>query len=597
MNDRRRVIVFSVLVLICASMISTGLTIYFLYYAALNQQRERLTEVAQSQARLIEAIARFDKLQMKDYSGDYLQATLDQIRDAHGSYSGFGRTGEFTLAGREGDYIVFILSHRHYDVDKPKPVPFDSELAEPMRKALSGESGTIVGPDYRGEIVLAAHEPIKGLNLGIVAKIDLSEIREPFVWAGLYAGGAAFVVAFVGSMLFLRVTNRFILRLEDSEESIKNVAEELKKHRDNLEEQVEERTFELKEANKQLLSEIVERKKNEGRLRGLVDASPDLFILFDREGRYLDILTSQKQLLVEEERTLIGKRVVDVIPLPFARRFVERLNRVIESGSLEVMEYELDVIAGRRWFEGRLAPVIQQAGATPDVVFVARDITDRKLAEERIKASLKEKEILLQEIHHRVKNNMAVISSLLNIQAREIQDERLREIFNESQTRIHALTIIHESLYQSDSLSEIKLKQYLSALTKNLSRAYRTIAGQVSINIEAEDIVFGIDLAVPCGLVVTELVSNSLKYAFPEGRAGVITVHARSGDRDEIIITISDNGVGLPAGIDVMKTETIGLRLVRNLVIRQLNGTLELNREHGAQFIIRFKQTAYRKRV
>jgi PAS domain S-box-containing protein len=188
-------------------------------------------EAAQSQARLIEAIARFDvasaKTSPESYPGGPSVATLSQIIDAHGHYKGFGETGEFTLARREGDNIFFLLRHRHFDLDQPKSVPLDSELAEPMRRALSGLSSTVVGLDYRGETVLAAHEPVAELGFGIVAKIDLAEVRAPFVKAGIMAVCASLLVVLVGAVIFLRVSNPIIRRLEESENRLREQFAEL----------------------------------------------------------------------------------------------------------------------------------------------------------------------------------------------------------------------------------------------------------------------------------------------------------------------------------------------------------------------------------
>ena len=174
MMGRRRVLLLCTIMAV-AVMAVGGISTFMLYRAAFREQEMRLIETAQSQARLIEAVARFDAAQSRNYPGGAVSATLSQIREAHESYIGFGKTGEFTLAKREGDSIVFLLSHRHYDMDLPKPVSFHSGIAQPMRRALSGRSGTVVGLDYRGETVLAAHEPVAVLGLGIVAKIDLVE--------------------------------------------------------------------------------------------------------------------------------------------------------------------------------------------------------------------------------------------------------------------------------------------------------------------------------------------------------------------------------------------------------------------------------------
>ena len=214
MSPRMRVII---LLLIMASVvvITEAISVGILYQAALSEQRSRLQETAKSQARLIEAVARFDEKSNLNYPLSARQATLDQIRDAHSKYQGFGETGEFTLSTRKNNNIVFLLSHRHSELEEPTPIPWNSKLAEPMRRALSGKSGTIVGLDYRGQKVLAAYEPVAELNLGIVAKIDLSEIRAPFIKAALLSGLSAIVVVILGAGLFLKITNPILRKLDE----------------------------------------------------------------------------------------------------------------------------------------------------------------------------------------------------------------------------------------------------------------------------------------------------------------------------------------------------------------------------------------------
>jgi len=209
-----------VLLLICSMasvvLIVTVASFSMLFRTALAEERARLVETARSQARLIEAVARFDAKYSNDFPQGARAATLSQIVDAHAHYQGFGKTGEFTLSRREGDDIVFLLSHRHSDVLTPKPVPFGSGLAEPMQLALSGLSGTIIGLDYRGVTVLAAYEPVQELGLGIVAKIDLEEIRAPFVRAGLLSGLIAILAIVAGAAFFLRITNPLLRKLQET---------------------------------------------------------------------------------------------------------------------------------------------------------------------------------------------------------------------------------------------------------------------------------------------------------------------------------------------------------------------------------------------
>ena len=226
MRQRNRIL-WLMCIMATASLTIGGITIVLLYRTAFDEGRARLVEAAQSQARLIEAMARFDATYSNSYPEGAREATISQIVDAHNSYTGFGETGEFTLAKHDGDYIVFLLSHRHSELGDPEPVRFKSRLAEPMRRALSGLSGTVVGLDYRGEKVLAAYEPVGELNLGIVAKIDMAEVRRPFIRAGTIALGAALLVVLAGSGLFVRISNPIIRDLEERSANLTTANERL----------------------------------------------------------------------------------------------------------------------------------------------------------------------------------------------------------------------------------------------------------------------------------------------------------------------------------------------------------------------------------
>jgi len=212
------------LLVVITSIVSIGL----LYKTAIKEEMTRLSETAKTQARLIEAVARFDKKYSVDYPSGAEQATLNQIREAHSKYEGFGITGEFTLAKKNGEQIVFLLSHRHYDLDNPKPVQWDSNFAEPMRAALSGKSGVLIGLDYRGVKVIAAYEPVADLNLGIVAKIDLTEVRAPFLRAALITGIFASALIILGVSVFFKVTNPILIRLNKTVENLQNALKEVK---------------------------------------------------------------------------------------------------------------------------------------------------------------------------------------------------------------------------------------------------------------------------------------------------------------------------------------------------------------------------------
>ncbi len=209
------------LILIMAVVVTatTGVALTLLYDTAFEEERARLTDTVKVQARLMEAVARFDsQFSQYDHPEGAAAATISQIKDALENFTGFGETGDFLLARGQGEMIVFILTRRHQNVDEPKPVPFDSDLAEPMRRALLGRSGSLVGPDYRGKTVLAAYEPVAVLKLGVVAKIDLAEIRAPFIRTGAVVSAIAFLIVMVGTGFFFLVSDPMIRHLEESED-------------------------------------------------------------------------------------------------------------------------------------------------------------------------------------------------------------------------------------------------------------------------------------------------------------------------------------------------------------------------------------------
>lgn len=200
---------------------------------------------------------------------------------------------------------------------------------------------------------------------------------------------------------------------------------------------------------------------------------------------------------------------------------------------------------------------------------------------------LREKEILLSEIHHRVKNNMQIVSSLLSLQSKYVRDEEDRELFNVSKNRVHAMAMVHEKLYQSGDLASINFPKYIKGLSNELYHSYNTNPAQIKINIVAEEISIDINNAIPCALIVNELVSNSLKHAFPEDRQGEITVCFEKNGNGTCSLSVSDNGVGLPEGLDYKVSDSLGLRLVNGLTA-QLKGELKVEKLVGAKFIVIF---------
>ncbi len=226
--------------------------------------------------------------------------------------------------------------------------------------------------------------------------------------------------------------------------------------------------------------------------------------------------------------------------------------------------------------------------------FVAtiQDITERKLADERIRASLLEKEVLLKEIHHRVKNNMQVIISLLSLQSRNIRDEDFRRVFNDSVTRIHSMALVHEKLYRSGNFASINFKEYLESLIDIISRSYSLDRGRITLTSLVPPVEWGVDTAIPCGLIVSEAITNAVKHAFPGDAKGEVRVSLSEevpGDDGTPLYTlaISDTGVGFPEDVCFESAETLGMVLIGQLV-QQLNGTVEILRDAGSTVRIRF---------
>lgn len=226
-------------------------------------------------------------------------------------------------------------------------------------------------------------------------------------------------------------------------------------------------------------------------------------------------------------------------------------------------------------------------GKVLGMAWVAQDITDRKRAEQQIQGALEEKEVLFKEIHHRVKNNLQVISSLLNLHTREVTDPGAVRTLQESRNRIEAMALVHEMLYRTETPSRMHLGDYLQSLTEHLMESYGGGAGGVRLESRLEPIALSLEAAIPCGLIINELVTNSLKHAFPPGRGGEIRIELSRTDRERAVLRVRDTGVGFPKDLRFEEARTLGLRLVRTLV-EQLGGNLVVEPGPGAGLSIDF---------
>jgi PAS domain S-box-containing protein len=269
------------------------------------------------------------------------------------------------------------------------------------------------------------------------------------------------------------------------------------------------------------------------------------------------------------------------------RKLVEALREKGHCDNFESVFLRKD----RTEFFGLTSATLIYLQGGPHIISVTRDITERRLGEERLKSLLLEKEILLKEVHHRVKNNFQIVASLLNLQSENVGDPDATELLMAGRNRVQSMSLIHEKLYQSESLAGIPFDDYIQRLVHGLISSYGVDPSRISLRVDAKNIRLGVDCAIPCGLIVNELVSNCFKYAFPPDRKekGQIAIIMRQDETGKVLLSVSDDGIGLPADMDLHTIKTLGLHLVQMLAEQQLHGSLTLNRDSGSKFTIEFQ--------
>ncbi|MBD2682097.1 PAS domain-containing protein [Nostoc paludosum FACHB-159] len=307
-----------------------------------------------------------------------------------------------------------------------------------------------------------------------------------------------------------------------------------------------------------------------------------------------------EQMFGYDSDELIGKHV-SIVNYGDEHTTPEDVNQAIRSIIFEHGEatYEVHNVKkdGTPFWCSATASIFDHPEYGKVIVAVHQDITEHKQAKEKIKASLKEKEVLLQEIHHRVKNNLGIVSSLLQMQCRRTEDPQATAILRDSQNRIGSIALVHEKLYRSEDLANINFAQYIPDLTSNLFDSYNVKSSQIKLNIQVDNTILDIETAIPCSLIINELVSNSLKYAFPNNRIGEIEVRLYQENKPliqkqherNLTLIVRDNGIGLPADFDCKKTKTLGISLIQGLT-KQLRGNIEINSHQGTEFKITFIQ-------
>lgn len=333
--------------------------------------------------------------------------------------------------------------------------------------------------------------------------------------------------------------------------------------------------------HEELQGKIAQLEKLEAEHNAMLSALPDLIFIYDTEGRFVDYMKSGTGGFAVEAEYFLGKTNEEIFgDRELHLRLLNAVKRALAGQGPQVFNYCL-TIAPLEHYESRVVRL-----SADRALAINRDITERYWAEERVNASLLEKESLLKEIHHRVKNNMQIVSSLLSMQASRVRDSYDKELFVDSQNRIRTMAMVHDQLYRSKDFSSISARDYLSDLISGLEATWTRPDRWIRAWVDSDDTVLELDLAVPLGLIVNELVTNAYKYAFVPGSTGNISLVVR-GDEEtgQVVISVSDDGAGFPPGFDALQGEGgMGFTIINALII-QIKATLETgNSEDGGAF-------------
>jgi len=341
-------------------------------------------------------------------------------------------------------------------------------------------------------------------------------------------------------------------------------------------------------------------RESEEKLRSIVEQSGDGIVLVDEQGTIIEWNRGQERITGLLRTEVLGRPLWDVqFQVTANDRGNPAAHEQVKAGVLKILETGqsewLDRLEGtvikrpdgtRRVMQAAVFPIKTDKGFMAGAI--SRDVTERKAAEEQIKRSLREKDVLMQEIHHRVKNNLQVVSSLLSMQARTTRNKEAIDVLTKSQSRINTMALIHTQLYESGDLSELNMKEFVGTLSEQLFRSYQVNDTKIARSVHVTDHKFPVSVGVHVGLIINELLSNALQYAFGEGDEGKIEVSLTAPDSGRVNLRVSDDGVGLPPGFDINAAKTLGLRLVKILVEDQLQGTLEVISDEGVTFNMEF---------
>jgi PAS domain S-box-containing protein len=367
---------------------------------------------------------------------------------------------------------------------------------------------------------------------------------------------------------------------------------------------IHKRSMQLEKMNITLNREIAERQRveealqeKEERYRILFELSPSGILLEDIEGNVIDANPAFSESLGYVKEEIIGRKAHMFTHPDVLHEVDQNIQGLLSGNVLKHAEKSIKK-DGTTCYMNLNEKKVTLPDGKDGIICITEDFTDRIMMEEKIKASLREKEVLLREIHHRVKNNLQTIVSLLNLQSRYIKDKQALEVFKNSQERVRTMALIHEKLYESKDLAKIDFREYIQSLTAFLFDSYSLKPEQIQLKMQMGEVFLDMETAIPLGLLINELVSNSLKYAFPHKRRGELLVKLEEIEDEEYDYTliVRDNGVGFPDHLDSHACDSLGMVLVHSLV-KKLKGVIDLERKDGTGFTIKFKKLNYKKRI
>ncbi len=507
---------FQLLIVIMAAttIVVTAVSIAVLYDAAFTQHRQRLIETVKSHARLIEAMGRFNIAQKEQgRAGNWRAETLRQVDDAHSRFEGFGKTGEFTLARKHGSQITFVLDHRHYDLDRPKSLPFASNWAEPMRLALAGESGSIIGLDYRGRQVLTAFEPLEILDLGLVVKIDLAEIRKPFFQAGMISFAVAFLAILFSSTVFSRITQPIARKIEQQAETFRTLAETT--------------------------------------LEGIVLIGVDGIIQF--------VNPAAETLFGYSPGELLGKSINRLMPMPHREAHDQYISQYLKTGKGKIIGTGRQLTGLRK--NGTYFPIHLSVGDinlehTHLFTGVIMDLSEQhKLQREIMDAPVREQRRIGQELHDGLGQQLSglgmLATSLLNKASRseyELADQ-LASGLKETMSQVRALS-------RGMIPVQIGTKEFFPAIQNLCEEIESQSRLPINLRIEATIQLPDDSAAMHLYRIAQEALNNAVKHA----AASKISIMIKK-EHDYGLMQVTDNGCGLPPESE--KSTGLGLRIMK----------------------------------